>query len=54
MITCKDCRKYHPWEEDPQKGDCIQKVIDPRQAFYESKPVQADKNASTCSLFDKK
>ena len=54
MTTCNECKKFFPLEDDPQKGDCVQRVTDPRQAFYQAKPVQADKNASSCASFEKK
>jgi benzylsuccinate synthase len=54
MTTCKECKKFFPSEENPQKGDCVQRVIDPRQAYYQAKPVQAEKSASTCGSFEKK
>jgi len=53
-LTCIECRKFFPLEDDPQKGDCVQRVIDPRQAYYQAKPVTADKESSSCPSFEKK
>ncbi|HWR68314.1 MAG TPA: benzylsuccinate synthase gamma subunit family protein [Desulfomonilia bacterium] len=54
MATCKECKKYFPLEDDPNKGDCVQRMIDPRQAYYQAKLVTAEKDAARCSSFEKK
>jgi len=54
MPTCKECKNYFPFGEDPKKGDCVQRVVDPRQAYHKAKPVAADQDASKCSSFQKK
>ena len=54
MATCGECKSFFPLDEDPQKGDCVQRVVDPRQAYYKAKPVTADKDASGCDSFAKK
>lgn len=54
MPTCSECKKFFPLEEDHKKGDCVQRVIDPRQAYYQAKPIQADKDAARCSSFEKR
>jgi benzylsuccinate synthase len=54
MPFCKECKKFFSVKEDPTKGDCVQRIVDPRQAYYKAKPVGADKDASSCSSFEKK
>jgi len=54
MATCKDCKSFFPLEEDSAKGDCVKRVVDPRQAYYQSKPVHAEDNVASCSSFQKK
>jgi benzylsuccinate synthase len=54
MATCKDCKSFFPLEEDSAKGDCVRRVVDPRQAYYQAKPVKAEDNAASCSSFQKK
>ncbi|HOS97793.1 MAG TPA: benzylsuccinate synthase gamma subunit family protein [Deltaproteobacteria bacterium] len=54
MATCSECKKFFPLEEDRKRGDCVQRVIDPRQAYYQAKPVTADKDAAKCPSFEKR
>ena len=54
MPFCKECKKFFPIKEDPKKGDCVQRVVDPRQGYYKAKPVGPDMDASACSSFEKK
>ena len=54
MPLCNECKKFFPAKEDQQKGDCVQRVVDPRQAYYKAKPVIAGKDASLCASFEKK
>ena len=54
MPTCKDCKCCFVIEDSPEKGDCVQRVVDPRQAYYKARPVAADQDASDCSSFQKK
>jgi benzylsuccinate synthase len=54
MATCKDCKCFFAVEGNPEKGDCVQRVVDPRQAYYKAKPVAADQDASACTSFQKK
>jgi len=54
MPKCEECRKFFPLEEDPKKGDCVQRVVDPRQAYYKAKPVTSEKDAAKCESFEKK
>lgn len=53
MATCKECKCFFVSEGDSEKGDCVQRVVDPRQAYYKAKPVQADQDASSCSSFQR-
>lgn len=54
MATCNECKSYFPLEDDKSTGDCVRRVVDPRQAYYQAKPVKADGDASTCDSFHKK
>ncbi|MBE0480277.1 MAG: benzylsuccinate synthase gamma subunit family protein [Dehalococcoidia bacterium] len=54
MPTCNECRSFFPLDENPDKGDCVQRVVDPRQGYYRAKPVTADQDSSKCSSFQKK
>ena len=54
MTTCNECTSFFPLEDDDSTGDCIQRAVDPRQAYYKAKPVDADNDASACSNFNKK
>ncbi len=54
MATCKECKNFFVFEDNPEKGDCVQRVVDPRQAYYKAKPVGADDDASSCGSFQKK
>ena len=54
MAACKDCKCFFVFEQNPEKGDCVQRVVDPRQAYYKAKPVASDQDASTCTSFQKK
>jgi len=53
MPLCRECKKFFPIE-DQKKGDCVQRAVDPRQAYYKAKAVGADMDASSCSSFEKK
>jgi benzylsuccinate synthase len=53
MAACKDCKCFFAFEDDAEKGDCVQRVVDPRQAYYRAKPVEADQDASDCSSFQR-
>lgn len=52
MPNCQDCKSFFPIEDEEAKGDCVQRVVDPRQAYYKAKPVQSD--AEACESFQKK
>ena len=54
MTTCQECKSFFPLEEDPARGDCVQRVVDPRQAYYQAKPVNAEDDAGSCASFQKK
>ena len=54
MATCRECKCFFVLEDNPEKGDCVQRMVDPRQAYYKAKPVAADQDASNCSSFQKK
>jgi benzylsuccinate synthase len=54
MAACKDCKCFFALEEHPERGDCVQRVVDPRQAYYKAKPVDAEQDASACTSFQKK
>ncbi len=54
MATCKECKCFFSRQEDENQGDCVRREQDPRQAFYQAKPVTADRDASACPDFQKK
>ncbi len=54
MTTCKSCKSFFPLEDDETRGDCVQQQVDPRQAYYQAKPITADNDASSCSSFQKR
>ena len=54
MPFCNECKKFFPVKEDPKKGDCVQRVVDPRQGYYKAKPAMAGNDASSCGSFEKK
>jgi len=54
MPTCRECKRFLPSEGKPEKGDCVQRAVDPRQAYHKAKPVDADRDASVCASFQKK
>ncbi len=51
---CKECKSFFPMDENPEKGDCVQRVVDPRQAFHTARPVDAGRDASRCGNFSKR
>ena len=54
MTTCQECKSFFPLEENQNQGDCVQRMVDPRQAYYQAKPVKAEDNAGSCVSFQKK
>lgn len=54
MATCSECKRFFPLEDDPSMGDCVERVVDPRQAYYRAKPVEANQDATKCKSFQKK
>jgi benzylsuccinate synthase len=53
MASCGECIKFFASENDPQKGDCVQRVVDARQGYFKAKPVQAGEDAGACPEFEK-
>ena len=54
MPTCVECKSFFPIEEEPGKGDCVQKGVDARQTYFTARVVPAENDASTCDSFQKK
>ena len=54
MPQCEECQNYFAREDEEGIGDCVTRVIDPRQAYWRSKPVEADEEAEQCATFQKK
>ena len=54
MATCKECKCFFEVEGNQEKGDCVLRVVDPRQAYYKARPVDADRDAASCDSFQKK
>ena len=42
MARWRESKNFFPQEDDPEKGDLVIRVVDPRQAYYMSVPVNAD------------
>ncbi|MBI9076218.1 MAG: benzylsuccinate synthase gamma subunit family protein [Desulfatibacillum sp.] len=54
MSTCSECKSFFSREDEQGKGDCVLRVVDPRQAYYKTRPVNPDGDASGCESFQKK
>jgi len=54
MPTCEECKNFFPLDDDPTIGDCVTRVVDPRQAYHTAKPTEIDTDASGCATFQKK
>jgi benzylsuccinate synthase len=54
MPTCKECGRFFPLDDNPVKGDCVERVVDPRQSYYTAKVVDAGMDSSACRSFQKK
>jgi benzylsuccinate synthase len=51
MPTCDECKHFFVRKEEQQQGDCVQRVVDPRQAYYKAIPVKASQEARSCPSF---
>jgi len=54
MPTCKECKNFFPIEENPERGDCVQRGVDPRQSYYTAMEKAADMDAGECKDFQKR
>lgn len=54
MASCGECKKFFALKSDPKQGDCVQRVIDPRQGYYKAKPTRAKQDAQSCQEFEKR
>ncbi|MCP4750837.1 MAG: benzylsuccinate synthase gamma subunit family protein [Proteobacteria bacterium] len=54
MPVCNLCRSFFPIEENPERGDCVRREVDPRQAYYTARELDAGADASNCANFQKK
>ena len=54
MPNCGECKKFFAAGDGTKQGDCVQRVVDPRQAYYKAKPVQAENDADKCPEFEKR
>jgi benzylsuccinate synthase len=54
MAKCEECEQFFQMDENPGKGDCVRRVVDPRQAYYKARPVDGDREAGDCPDFRKK
>ncbi len=54
MPICNECQSFFPIEEQPEKGDCVQKCVDARQTYYSARVMPADNDAGKCESFQKK
>ena len=53
MPQCQECKNFFPLKEEEGVGDCVTRVIDPRQAYWRAKPVASDEDAAKCGSFQK-
>ena len=53
MATCKECKHFFEIEEDQSLGDCVRRVVDPRQGYYQARPVEACLEADSCADYIK-
>lgn len=51
-MSCGDCKWFFPVEEEPSKGDCVQREADIQSEYWTAKPVSAD--AAECEKFEGK
>jgi|YNPBryantNP2012_1023418.scaffolds.fasta_scaffold01109_4 benzylsuccinate synthase len=51
MANCADCKWFFPLEEDPGRGDCVQREDDGKSQYWTAKPVSADRPADQCASF---
>lgn len=54
MPVCQECKNYFAREDEEGVGDCVTRVIDPRQAYWRAKPVEGEMDSSMCKTFQKK
>ena len=54
MPTCQECMNFFPMEETPERGDCVRREVDPRQAYYKAREVDCETDAGQCESFQKK
>ncbi|MBI5843127.1 MAG: benzylsuccinate synthase gamma subunit family protein [Deltaproteobacteria bacterium] len=38
----KESKNFFPHQDNPNRGDYVERVVDPRQAYYKVKPVNAE------------
>lgn len=38
----RESKNFFPYPDNPERGDYVERVVDPRQAYYKSRPVNAD------------
>jgi benzylsuccinate synthase len=38
----KESENFFAYQENPQRGDYVERVVDPRQAYYKVRPVNAE------------
>ena len=53
-VTCAECKNFFALEDDPTKGDCVLRVVDPKCAYWKAKPQMSDMDASGCGDFQSK
>ncbi len=41
-MSCGDCKWFFPLEEDPNRGDCVQRESDGKSEYYTAKPHSDD------------
>lgn len=54
MPKVKETKNFFPYEDNPERGDYIEKVTDPRQTYYAAKPMNAEDEVPWWSSLKKK
>ncbi|MDI6797705.1 MAG: benzylsuccinate synthase gamma subunit family protein [Desulfatibacillaceae bacterium] len=54
MAQCKECQNFFSDENQPAFGDCIRRTVDPRQAYFASKRMEAARAVNDCPNFSNK
>jgi len=51
-MSCGECKWFFPLDEDPNRGDCVQREGDEKSEYYTAKPCGTEDAA--CEKYEKK